>query len=337
MIEKRKIMVLGKSSRVVALPKKWVDEHKLQKGDEIIFVVQEDGSLLMYPRTPVVKKPRVLEIEIKLNSERGLLERQLIASYLNDYSIIKLKAEKFFTNRQQQELRLGLRKLAGLQVVEASSSEIIIQNLLKLSDLDLQKSIHRAHLIASSMCKDAIKALEYKDSELARTVINLDEDVNQFYFLIAKQLRCALVDKSLVKALGITPIECVDYLLVMQRIEHVADHAKMIAQKVMEIGGEGVPFELVKLILSFAHLAYKVYQNAVTAFLMEDTKLANHAINLRDELKTLKDKAKRMFEEQIIPSKVRVILYLNEILNSLERIADYGTDIAEVAIDKALE
>jgi len=354
-MEARKVMVLGKSSRVVALPKRWVDMHNIKKGDKIIFVMQEDGSLVMYPRTPIEKKPETIEIKVNPQTEKGLLERQLIAAYLNNYSVIKVKAEKFFNSEQQMELRNRLRKLTGLQIVEASSSEIIIQNLLELSELDIHKGIHRAHLITSSMFRDAIKAFERRDLDLANSVLNLDEDVNQFYFLIMKQLRCSLVDKSLRDALEISPIECIDYMLVMQRIEHIADHAKLIAGDVIEIGEEEIPQEITELILSAANIAFKVYQNAITAFFMGDVKLANHAINLREELKELKTNARKLFEHRIITlcqeaasnmqsegciifgTKERVNLCLNDILDSIERIADYGTDIAEVAIDKALE
>ena len=354
-MEKRKIMRLGKSSLVVSIPKSWTEEFKLNSGDHLILIPQRDRSLALYPAKEFTDTPSEQEIITDPTDEPGILERRLIAAYLNNFGLIHLRSKGVFTPEQQSLVRQRVRMLTGLQIIDASTNEIVIQSLMKLNQLDLPKSMRLAHRITSTMLVDALSALQIRDVELAQTVIGLDEDVNQFYFLVFKQLRAALLDPRFMNELNIDSMDCLTYLMFIQRIENVADHAKGVAQSVISLGNEECPKDLLNLALKTGNHVHRVYAMAAESMLMGDDKAANHVINEIDHFVPMRQQAEELMEqhlvklcEQMLPKLTpescalfgphqKAMFCLENIFDSFGKILEHSSAIAEIAIDRALE
>ncbi|MFX1563693.1 MAG: PhoU domain-containing protein [Promethearchaeota archaeon] len=354
-MEKRKIMRLGKSSLVVSLPKSWASKYKLDSSDHIILLPQRDGSMAIYPIKEFVDKPPEQEIMIEPEDEPGILERRLIAAYLNNFAIIRIRSTGVFSPEQQALVRRRVRMLTGLQIIDASTNEIVIQSLMKLNQLDLPKSMRLAHRITSTMLVDALNALQIRDTELAQTVIGLDEDVNQFYFLVFKQLRAALLDPRFMNELSIDSMDCLTYLMFIQRVENVADHAKAIAEAVISLGSEECPKDLLNLSLKTGNHVHRIYVMAAESLLQGDDKSANHVINAVDKFHPMRRQAEELMEqhlvklcEEMLPKlspescalfgpRQKAMFCLEQIFEAFGKILEHSCAIAEIAIDRALE
>jgi phosphate transport system protein len=354
-MEKRKIMRLGKSSLVISLPKTWAGKYKLDSSDHVILLPQRDGSLAIYPVKEVTDTPPEQEIIVDPEDEPGILERRLIAAYLNNFQIIHIRSTGVFTPEQQSLVRQRVRMLTGLQIIDASTNEIVIQSLMKLNQLDLPKSMRLAHRITSTMLVDALSALQIRDTELARTVIGLDEDVNQFYFLVFKQLRAALLDPRFMNELSIDSMDCLTYLMFIQRIENVADHAKSIAESVVSLDKEECPKDLLNLALKTGNHVHRIYATAAEAMLIGDDKAANHVINEIDHFLPMRQTAEKLMEqhliklcEEMLPKLTpescalfgphqKAMFCLENIFSAFGKILEHASAIAEIAIDRALE
>ncbi len=354
-MEKRKIMRLGKSSLVVSLPKSWATKYKLDSTDHVMLLVQRDGSLAIYPVREFSEEPSEQEIITDPKDEPGILERRLIAAYLNNFGIIRIRSNGVFTPEQQGLVRKRVRMLTGLQIIDASTNEIVIQSLMKLNQLDLPKSMRLAHRITSTMLNDALSSLQIRDTELAKTVIGLDEDVNQFYFLVFKQLRAALLDPRFMNELNIDSMDCLTYLMFIQRIENVADHAKSIATSVITLGNEECPKDLLNLALKTGNHVHRIYATAAEAMLLGDDTAANHVINEIDNFQPMRKTAEQLMEQHLIklcedmlpkltPEQCalfgphqKAMFCLEQIFESFGKILEHSCAIAEIAIDRALE
>jgi phosphate uptake regulator len=354
-LEKRKIMRLGKSSLVVSIPKSWAVKYKLDSSAQIILIPQRDGSLAIYPAKEFSESPSEQEVMTDPTDEPGILERRLIAAYLNNFGVIRLRSSGVFTPEQQTLIRKRVRMLTGLQIIDSSTNEIVIQSLMKLDHLDLPKSMRLTHRIASSMLTDALSALQMRDVELARTVIGLDEDVNQFYFLVFKQLRAALLDPRFMNELGIDSMDCLTYLMFIQRVENVADHAKVIAEAVIALAKEECPKELINLALKTGDEVHGIYTVAAEAMLNSDDKAANGVINAADHLHPMRQQAEQLMEqhvvklcEQMLPKltpetcalfgpRQKAMFCLEQIFEAFGKIVEHSCAIAETAIDRAQE
>lgn len=354
-MEKRKIMRLGKSSLVVSIPKSWASKYKLDSSHHVILLPQRDGSLAIYPVKEFSDEPSQQEIVTEPEDEPGILERRLIAAYLNNFGIIRIRSTGVFTPEQQTLVRQRVRMLTGLQIIDSSTNEIIIQSLMKLNQLDLPKSMRLAHRITSTMLVDALSALQIRDVELAKTVIGLDEDVNQFYFLVFKQLRAALLDPRFMNELSIDSMDCLTYLMFIQRIENVADHAKAIGEAVIALGTEECPKGLLNLALKTGNHVHRIYATAAEAMLIGDDKAANHVINEIDNFLPMRQQAEELMEKhlvklckemlpQLTPESCalfgphqKAMFCLENIFSAFGKILEHSCAIAEIAIDRALE
>lgn len=354
-MEKRKIMRLGKSSLVVSLPKSWANKYKLDSSDHIILLPQRDGSLAIYPIKEFVEKRSEQKIMIEPEDEPGILERRLIAAYLNNFAVIRIRSTGVFTPLQQALVRKRVRMLTGLQIIDASTNEIVIQSLMKLNQLDLPKSMRLAHRITCTMIVDALSSLQMRDTELAQTVIGLDEDVNQFYFLVFKQLRAALLDPRFMNELSIDSMDCLTYLMFIQRVENVADHAKAIADAVISLGSEECPKDLLNLALKTGNHIHRIYSMAAESLLQGDDKAANHVINAVDKFRPMRHQAEELMEqhlvklcEEMLPKltpetcalfgpRQKAMFCLEQIFEAFGKILEHSCAIAEIGIDRALE
>ncbi len=357
----RKLMQLGRSSMVVSLPKAWLDQYELTKGDKLIFEVHDDGSLWIYPRDTMTKKPSTITIKIPPSTDLGMVERQLIACYLNNYQELIIESTEVFTSEQQEELRARLKELVGLQIIETSSKLIRIQSLVNVSDLNLKRSLNRAHSITVSMLQDAIRALETLDVNLAKSIITMDDNVNQFYFLILKQLQFALQNPITMKELGIDLVDVLSYYAALRRIEHIADQSKSIANSIEDLKAYKAPEELIRLVNSFLKQVFDTYCQAVEGLSSRDIIMTNAVINtkyrIRKELngallRAIGKDSKKIIKEtsatisdpkQSVKSLKRfaeayeAYCMLRTLTDKVERIAEFSADIAEVAINRMLK
>ncbi|WEU39916.1 MAG: phosphate uptake regulator PhoU [Candidatus Odinarchaeum yellowstonii] len=334
-MEQRKIIKLGESSLVVSLPKEWIEKFNIKKGDTVDFEISEEGSLIIIPK--LILGPAEREVEIIASSDftPGRLERELIAAYLGNYSTIRVKAEENFTKEQQLEIRSRVKRLTGCQIIESSSSEIVIQNLLRVDELSVDKGIYRAYLITLSMLKDCITSIQELKPELLDNLPQIDDDVDQFYFLILKQLRSGLLDYRTLFKLKLKPIDCLDYFMVMQRIEHIADHINRIADQLKLLFSSSPHCDnILKELLELLTTVYTIFEGAMDSFLIGNIDIANKIINDNMSFKNKREAFKKWFENNKLPPDILVAL--NFTVDSIFRISDYATDIAEVAINRVI-
>ena len=166
---------------------------------------------------------------------------------------------------------------------------------------------------------------------MARSTIQRDSDVDRLYFLTLRQLRLACVNPDLAQRLQLEPLNCLDYESVIKRIEHIADHAERMAQHVLELAGVRVNNGIVKGLVEVNSNSLEIHAGAMEALFNGNMELANRVINLRGAIGRKRDGlGKHLVDESVV-----VNIKVNAMLDSMERIADYGTDIAEVAINQA--
>lgn len=95
------------------------------------------------------------------------------------------------------------QRLIGLEVIEESRNELVLQSLLNYRDLSLDKAMQSMYRLVSSMLEDVMRALRDHDHELAKDVIQRDNEVDRFYLLTVRQLKAAIEDPQLSEKIGI--------------------------------------------------------------------------------------------------------------------------------------
>ena len=87
----------------------------------------------------------------------------------------------------------------GTEITADSSDGITVQILINLVELSVDAAFKRMMLLAKSMLDDALIAIKEGNGELAKEVINSDDDVDRFGFYITRQLAIAIENDHMLK------------------------------------------------------------------------------------------------------------------------------------------
>ncbi len=333
--EFRKVQVTGGNSFVVSLPKRWVKDVGLKKQDQVGVVEQPDSSLLIIPRRDVrtaVRSEALIEVAPGL--DKDVLLRHFISYYLAGYDTIRISLGRSDI-ALRAFIREGIRKkLVGVEIIEEAPSGILTQCLSGFVDLPLKKALERMSIIASGMLSDSVMALQSGGKGLGEEVVQRDDEVDRFYHFILRQLNIAVRDRSVIEEIGLSSArDCLGYRLVAKSAERVADHAASIAAQAEELGQ--MPEGSVKKVQDMTALSRKIFESSIAALLRLDAKLAEDAIGKTREAIQLEEKlsgeilAPKMSGAQVASIKL--------MLESIRRVAEYGADISEIAIDLMVE
>ena len=332
-MEIRKIMALGKSSLVVSLPKNWIESTGLDKGDSLSLEVQKDLSLLIQPAHEEQADGRKVEVEIDESTSSDSIFRIVIGCYLNGYNDIVLNSCSIFSVQQQQAIRNVVKSLY-LRILSSNASSVTLQTLMNESMANVYDGLERMHLITMSMCNDVLRAMRNWDLELARSVVSLEEDVDQFMFYLMRLIRSASIDPALANHLEIDMLDCLDYQTLVDLIERVADNVYKAAFSLVQLEEykESIPVPLWEKLIETTSTSVSAYEKAIEVFRSRSVEDCDIII---DEQYKLSQMARAITPFPDISVSDPIFYPLFVIRDSVIRIGDFATDIAELTIDKA--
>src|SRR3989344_5839866 len=88
-METRKIISFGNSSYVISMPKAWIRENRLKKGD-LLNIEEKKDELLIYPgQNDKKEEPKRIMIEID-GKDISLIRTEVVSAYLTNYDIIEI-------------------------------------------------------------------------------------------------------------------------------------------------------------------------------------------------------------------------------------------------------
>lgn len=332
-MDQRKIMSLGRSSLVISLPKHWIKLTELERGDFVTLNIQKDNSLIVFPGIRKERENREITLKVDPSENKDLLTRKIIACYLNGYFGITLVSTDIFTSAQQRAVR-NIVGMLYMRILESDARRIFIQIFIDESKAPIETTIRRMHVVTSSMYQDALQSLRNQDVELARVVHGLDNDVDNLAFFLLRLLRGAILNPDLALKLGLEPIDCLDYQTLVHRIEYVADHAVTIAKNVIMSSGRGLWLSqsILESLINFGNQAFEMYNEAIRAYFTRDIAASNDVIERLEKIEMLNQK---LALSTISVTEALTVCMLCIMRDSIKRIAEYATDIAEITIDHA--
>jgi len=334
-MEQRKIMALGKSSRVISLPKTWLKRNNIDKGDRVSLYVQRDGSLVVHPAADVREDVRKIHLYVEVDESQDSIIRRIIGSYLNGYSLIKLSSKKIFNAGQQKAIR-QIASTLYMMIIESEASSIELETLIDESKASMSSGIERMHMITYSMCRDILSSMRNWDEGLAKSVVSLEDDVDQLMYFLLRLIRGTAISPSLASQLGLDMLDCLDYQTLVHRIERIADHATNIANCVIALieSKIGIPETVITALTRVAEMVFTSYDKAVQCYLSRDVDPTNDIIDKQKEIEELYRGVTPLlhFGE---PHETSILSQIITIRECIMKISHHAADIAELTIDRA--
>lgn len=334
--EVRKVQFTGRSTYVLSLPKKWIEEMHLHAGDQVTLIREGDNSLSVIPVTPGPSESLSEATAIILPAESSsTLKRKVVSMYLAGYNIIhlKLKSGRISPALRDAVREVVRRNLVGTEMIADASDNITLQVLLSLPELSVNTAIRRMYLIASSMHRDAMLTLAELNHELAKEVIKSDDEVDRFSLYVLRNLVMATQNGRVLREMGLkNPSDCLSYRVAVKSIERVADHACGIANNAIKLK-EKLPKDSLNRIEKMSHLALTVLGDSVESLLRRDYHLADKTVDNAGNIRQLEDEAVATIEKDKIRDSASIKLALEDI----RRTAQYASDIAEAAMNETID
>jgi phosphate uptake regulator len=328
-METRKVQVTGGTTLIVSLPKSWTNKVNLKGGEEVSLIPQTDGSLAIRTKnSPEVHYSKSIFIEGK---DGDNLIREIIGAYIAGYNSIELKANKILS-RQRDTVRKTVNMLIGPEIIEETSDKIVLHDVLNPAELSVRKSIKRMFMITSSMQENAITALKEKDFDLAKDVAERDGEVDKLFLLVSKQFRMVMRDISIADKFDMSMEEHLDMRLCATPLERIGDHSAKICSMVEQIGYKTVPEGIIAEIEESNRLSMKIVEDAVDALFKKNLNTANTTFAMRN--KAAEDL--RKIDESLMKLNSDVSVPMGIIVDSIDRICDYGCNISEIAINSTV-
>jgi len=326
----RKIYRSGGSTYIMSLPKKWVERVGLKEGDSV-FLSEHQGTISIEAREREEEQREVVFKASQVKDPQAI-ERLLISYYLIGYDTMKiiLDQEEYLSYREVARRLSSL--LIGVEIVEDTTEAITLEILLDERKMPTLRTLRRINLIVNSMISELIQVFEGGGEALARDVFVREKEVDRLYFLVVRQLKGAVRYSQLAERLGIeNQRDTLGYRMVVKSFERMADHCENIAQLYLQLeGGENL-----ENLRDFIREVSQVYQKASKSFFSLDRAYALEVFSSMDYIEELHQKSlNQLFEGSVEANKA---VLLKGIMDSLNRISSYSSDVAEIAINMGVD
>jgi phosphate uptake regulator len=329
----RRIQKTGGSTFIVSLPKSWVTARGLGAGDVLYFTPRADGTLTVFAEGSQGAEAERRIVQVANEMEEEHLFRRLIAEYIAGYPLLEIRTPGRMSARTREVVRNFAQRMIGPEILEETAESVVLQDVVGQNPLPIPSILRREHQMVRAMQTDAMAAFRARDPSIARDVIERDWEVDRLHWFLEKQVTSALRDGRILASLDLTLPDCSTFLLASRVLERIADHAVRIAGTVALLGREPTPPKLEGALDRMAERAAAGLLAALESLDSRDIDKANEVIDAAEEL----TRERAQILRELASKRGRLAVGLAYVLESLERAAFYASDLAEIAINRAVE
>ncbi len=332
MDELRKLQKVGYSTLSVSIPKTFAREMKLSRGDGVILRAEADGTLRLIPRSRTEEASRA-QIRADQVGRDEMLARLIVGAYALGYDTIEVVGKGPLDRRTVDRAVGTFKRLRGLEIVEADDRRIVGQSFTDPTKFPVDSLLKRLQILVSQSLEHVIKALDMKSSGRLNEVGRTQEQVEELYWLILRQLLVALSRRELASEIGIeSPLHASGDRVSAKALDEIGKVIRDIAEELMTLRSSGtrVDAPVMKEIYRLATKAREAFNTTVESLLTPDVALINRSLSLVEEATVLETRITREMQESGEYGYARVIV------SQFGQLARYCNIIIEIASHRLL-
>ena len=319
----RRLQKIG-SSMLISLPSEWIKNNNLKKGNMIMIEVNRNNWISLYPSDTEAEDVKEVNIPYPVRSIESLIN-QIYGAYLLGYNIIRIKGKSQISFEDRELIKLAMRKLVGLEIVDEDGSNIISQFLLDANTLDAEKILRRMSSIVAGMYKDTLLGFQKRENAIDKLIASRDDEVDRQYFLLVRLIRSAMMDQKLASKLNLSNIDILDYRIAANHLESAGDYITDFATALPIISHD----KLIKEITQAGALIEEMQEKSVAGFINKNRVESNEVVNMYNKFNELLNSTKELSAKTEIYKQDATIAVLISIF-SMDKIARCWVDIADL-------
>ncbi|HME18318.1 MAG TPA: phosphate uptake regulator PhoU [Nitrososphaerales archaeon] len=328
----RKVQKVGYSTLTVSIPKEFANNLRLVQGDTLLFREEADGTLRLIPVTRAKKSSRAT-IRAEQVAGAEMLAKLIIGAYALGYDSIEV-AGKEPLDRATVDLAVKtIKRLMGLEVVESNSRRVVGQSFTDPTKFPVDSLIKRLQILVSQSLEDVVQALDLKQTGSLNDVARVQEEIDELYWLILRQLLVALSRRELASEIGIeSPLHASGDRVSAKTLDEIGSIVNEMAEELVRLKGKGTQMEpeVVEKMKRLAAKAGEAFNTTMESLLTPDIRLIEQSASLVDETLRLE---KEITHEMLEKGEYG---YARVLVSHFGQLARYCNIIIEIASHRLL-
>ena len=312
---------------MVTLPKEWADKAGLKKNDPVWLQPRPDGTIIIHPRGDVTSNETTKVLNITSDIDRNLLYRQLVGAYIAGHDRIEIRSDDRITSVIASTASSFAQTAIGLEILEEDDKQIVIKDLMDPEEIKPVKSILRMKVLVRNMLNDILEGV-IEGNFISVDVMNeRDREIDRLDWLISRQVNIHQKDISLSAKMGIDLCDITRCSIVSRSIERIGDHAVLMTNHVRMLEKDDGWDRAIQLGRDMVAL----FVESIDTWVERDMVTANKCIDQGVEMVSQCHSMISDVDRRRGPASMELAL------GSMKRIMEYSVDIAEVAINSAMD
>ena len=330
--EVRKVQKVGYSTLAVSIPKEFAKEMNLAPGDSLLFREDADGTLRLIPTTKAREASRAT-IRAEQAGGDEMLTRLVVGSYALGYDTIEVTGKDPLDQMTLDRVVGTIKRLRGLEVVESDGRHIVAQSFIDPTKFPVDSLVKRLQILVSQSLEYVIDAVDLKQTGSLNEVRRVQEEIEELYWLILRQLLVALNRRELASEIGIeSPLHASGDRVSAKTLDEIGSIIQDVAEELVRLRGQGTRMDS-KVAANIRRLAAKAgeaFNTTVESLLTPDIKLIGRSVALVDEAMQLE---KEITHQMLESGEYR---YARVLVSHFGQLARYCNIIIEIASHRLL-
>lgn len=293
MDEVRRVQKVGYSTLSVSIPKKLARDLHIDAGDSLLFREEVDGTIRLIPATGA-KRLSKATIKADQIGDVELLSGLIVSSYALGYDTIEIVGKNRL-DRSAVDRSIGtIKRLRGLEVVEAENDRIVAQSFMDPTKFPVDSLIKRLQILVSRSLDIVIDAMDQSRTGGLNEVRRIQEEVDELYWLIVRQLLVALSRKEMASEIGIeSPLHASGDRVVAKALEEIGNIILDVSEELVRLRAKGTKMDkrVVTEITKLAASARSAFNTTAESLLTPDIRLIEESMRLTKETLELEKRA----------------------------------------------
>ena len=233
----RRVQRTGTTSLAVTLPKSWTEAHDVHTGTVLRFQELAESRLEITPAstTAVEGTPRVLHLDAT-DAPPQLLARLLVGAYITGQDQIVIVSRHELAPEVREEVERTARRVLGMSLIEDEPTRLEVQVFLDATKHRLPSLVDRVVRMLRHELELCCHGLQTGSSAPLEQVPQVEEEIDRFYLLMARQILLASNDFHIAREIGVPSHHYqFGYRIVAKMLEVTADLLASVAE---ELGRE---------------------------------------------------------------------------------------------------
>ena len=332
MDEVRRVQKVGKFTLTVSIPSEYAKRMNLSAKDSLLFREDADGTLRLIPAT---KAKQLARATVRADQAGGteMLNRLIVAAYALGYDTIEVAGKGPLDEAAVDGVLTTVKRLRGMEVVESDQKHIVAQSFIDPTKFPVDSLVKRLQILVSRSLEYVTESLDLKQTGGLNQVARVQEEIDELYWLILRQLLVALNKRELASEIGIeSPLHASGDRVSAKTLDEIGGIIQDMAEELARLRGLGAKMDP-KVTVSIRRLAAKAgeaFNTTVESLLAPDIRLIGASQTLVEDTMKLE---KEVMDEILASGEFG---YARVLVSYFGQLARYCNIIIEISSHRLL-